>query len=109
MDVSYGLDSVKIGVKVIFALAGEGQEAEQEEYQTLGVGRGIQKASLQMFCVYLKSMYIFLVFSRKRVSIQSVGGSLYQFCTTRPALTAKKQKREKLYHVRGNTSQNSCF
>lgn len=46
MDVSNGLDSGKIGVKVIFALAGWRIEGEQEKYQMLGMVTGIQKVSL---------------------------------------------------------------
>lgn len=40
MHVSNGLDSVQIGVQVIFSMQGEGQ-AEQEEQQMLGVVRRI--------------------------------------------------------------------
>lgn len=60
-----GLDSVKIGVKGSFALAGEGQ-GRTEGQQRPGVVKGIRKVNLSMFYVYFKSIYVFnLVFSRK--------------------------------------------
>ena len=44
MNVLDGLDSVKIGVKGIFAVAGEGQGGT-EGPQKLGVVKGIQKVN----------------------------------------------------------------
>lgn len=42
MNCSDGLDSVKAGVKPIFALAGGGSfEGDREGHQRLGLGRGI--------------------------------------------------------------------
>ena len=69
MDVSDGLDSVKIGVKVIFALAGGRTRGRTRGVPDAWCGEGNPESQLvNVLCVLEKHVYFLSVFKKKGVN-----------------------------------------